>query len=445
MRPLESLRLQLSLLDILQNVDNIEEIIEGIEANAPHLLQEAVNMVKDAVQEEARQAWRIGGFWGMLLMATGTGKSKIPINVLLKVAEAGVLPRVLLIVPTKKLRDSNWKKEFEKWGAGEIYPHIQRTCYASLHKIKGQEFDLVIGDEFHNSTDANAVFYKNNTIHKLIALTATDPRNTNEDKRKLFKKLKVVYNLPLDIAVRLRLVASYEITIVDCLLDNTEVNTEVFVKKQRYLVTEKEGYTIRDDVTESAIRRGGWDKQNQIMSRMRFIKNLPSKVKNAKFILQNFIPAHHRKLIFCGGIEQAIELSPYRYFSKPSAKKDDPPEKKERVRRILAEYAGDKWIDAFIDEEIDEISCVSALNEGHNLPNVDTMLVIAIESGELTITQQIGRAIRYRLGHIGKVIILRYKETKEADWVANALSGFDQNKIRYVSMEDILNGTVNVL
>ena len=74
---------------------------------------------KSEVQQEAEDAIEANGGSGSVFMATGTGKSKIPIDIAKKDLQTISISnyRILLCVPTEKLRDKNWKEEFEKWEA----------------------------------------------------------------------------------------------------------------------------------------------------------------------------------------------------------------------------------------------------------------------------------------------------------------------------------------
>ena len=90
--------------------------------------------IKDRVQMEAKEAFVANGGWGSVYMATGSGKSKIGVDLAVYDYNVckGVRPsKVLIVVPTEKLRDENWKEEFEKWEAGEVWNTVERTCYAS--------------------------------------------------------------------------------------------------------------------------------------------------------------------------------------------------------------------------------------------------------------------------------------------------------------------------
>lgn len=404
-------------------ISEIEKLLDNIEQNNPEILQESVNKVKDAIQQEAEKTW-IGLSWGLLTMATGVGKSKVAINIAAKGAKAlGIRLKILLVVPTEKLRDENWKNEFTKWGFESIYhKNITRVCYASLGNIADQEYDLVIGDEFHNVTLNNSEFFKQNKIHRFIGLTATPP--TDLIKLQILKALKIptVYNVPLDIAVRLKLVAPYDITIVECRLDDVTKNILSGTKTAPFMTTEKKAYDYKTTLVNQAMympaHTRGKVTKFRILDRMRFIKNLESRTKNAKFILEKFIKPDERVLIFCGGIDQAELICPQSFHSKTN----------------------DRWLKEFINKLINRLSCVAALNEGVNISEVNTAFIVAVESGDKTLTQQIGRAIRFTIGHRARIIILVYTDTVDEKWSKSALINLDPSKIRYVRMANLVAG-----
>ena len=143
---------------------------------------------KNQVQEEAELALERNKGKGLVVMATGTGKSKIAINIAKKKYKPDL--KVLIIVPTEKLRDVNWKNEFDKWDCLSIYENnVQRACYVSANKIHDQHFDIVILDEAHNITENNSEFFYQNVIDSIIGLTATMP--DSEIKLQLFKDLNL--------------------------------------------------------------------------------------------------------------------------------------------------------------------------------------------------------------------------------------------------------------
>lgn len=452
---------------VLARVDYLEAILNNIESNFPDILEESVNAVKDAVQTQALKAVSDSPYYrGLLAMATGTGKSRIPIILLKRVRD--VLHKdvnydivahpeklsVLLVVPTEKLRDKNWEEEFKKWGALDIYNvWVERTCYASLHKYKNRTFDLVIGDEFHNLTLRQSQFFLYNKVERLIALTATEPND--KVKKNIFKRLKIptVYKVSLDVAVRLKMVSDYEVTVIECHLDDSLKCIPGGTKDNKHvMLTEVEAYNALNKRVENAIygNRGTplqktMSVKYAVMARMRFLKTLPRKTEVARFLLNFFIPKEKRTLIFAGGIEQAIGLCRHRFFSKPSAKKTDPKEKQERVARILEHYEGDKWFELFKQGKINQMSCCNAVNEGHNLTEVteiDYLLVVDIDGNDINIIQRIGRGVRYKVGHKCKIYMIVVVGTVNQAAFREATADLDQSKIKHVLYDDLVSGDV---
>lgn len=415
-------------------IDSIEDLLNGVEDKFPELLQELVFKVKDSIQQEAARVWYENDAWGLLAMATGTGKSKIPINILSKVFNhqentipgTGLALRILLIVPTEKLRDENWMEEFKKWNALGIYENcVQRTCYASLDNIIGQTFDLVIGDEWHNFTEAKMPFFKNNTIKRLICLTATPP-NPEKDIVKIglnkSLRIKTVYEVPVDTAVRLKLVSPYDVIVVECRLDDITKNVIGGTKAAPFMTTEKKQYDYKTQLVNTAMfsRVPSMKKvlNFRTLDRMRFMKNLESLANNAIFILDKFIRPDERVLIFCGGIPQAERVCKETFHSKTT----------------------DKYFDLFKAKKISRLACVSALNEGHNIPDVETIIMICPESGDKTATQQIGRGIRFAIGHRCKIIVMIVTDTVSEKWFEKAFANLDKSKFRYIRFTNLLNG-----
>ena len=76
-----------------------------------------INKVKDKIQKEAvKSIVKVGGR-SLITIATGGGKSRIP---LLYLKEKDY-QRIALIVPTEKLRDSNWYNEYQDWDMLEYW------------------------------------------------------------------------------------------------------------------------------------------------------------------------------------------------------------------------------------------------------------------------------------------------------------------------------------
>ena len=156
-----------SVLSCIDEVENLKGTLSGED------LTKFVNTVRGIVQEEAKQAV-IKNNGGMIAMATGSGKSRVAVEVA-KYYINSIDKSLSLLVPTEKLRDENWKEEYSKWGADYLWSPTIRLCYASASKIQNKDFELAILDEGHNITELSSEFFSNNKVERTVLLTATPP------------------------------------------------------------------------------------------------------------------------------------------------------------------------------------------------------------------------------------------------------------------------------
>lgn len=355
----------------------------------------------------------------LLSMATGSGKSRVPIEY----AKKKGVKSIAVLVPTEDLRDNNWKEEFEKWGAIDLWENnTEALCYASASKIKGKHFDLIIMDEAHRITDLSYEFFIDNTFDKVIALTATEPEKLN--KITLFEQLnfKAKHVLTLDEAIEKGIIADYEITVVYTQLNSSLKYIDAGSKKKPFKTTEKKNYdylTSKLEELKSLPYLSPTDERRReflILKRMHLIYNLRSKLIAAKYIKDKVLDTSERILIFCGNIDQANELCEYRYHSKTS----------------------DTDLIKFKKGEINQLSCVDAINEGINIPDLDGALVVQIKSSEIQLIQRLGRTLRIRPNHKARITILVCKGTQDEVWLENAIKNLDSNKIVYKMINEYL-------
>ena len=385
-----------------------------------------LNENKDKLQKEALEACETEGNI-LLTMATGTGKSRIAIEY----AKKHKLQSIALLVPTENLRDDNWRQEFCKWEAEHLWDeNTLRICYASGSKVKGNEFDLVIMDEAHNVTELSYEFFEDNVCKKVIALTATSPRKL--EKLDIFRRLnfRKIFSVTLSEAISLGVISPFRITVVYTQLNNTLRYIDAGSKAKPFKTTEKGQYdflTKRINAFKGSEELDGIkvdtyltpkDKALRdvlIRKRMQLINNLRSKEFAARVLL-GIIPEEERYLIFAGGIAQAESLCEYRYHSKTD----------------------DKHLKMFQNGEINRLSCVDALNEGINIPDVDGSIMVQIKSSDIKLVQRIGRNIRFREGHIANIYIIVCKDTQDEVWFRKASEDLDESRIEYKLISEFL-------
>jgi superfamily II DNA or RNA helicase len=404
---------------VLTYIDKIEALRENI--TEPLAVTQFVNLIREKVQSEAIQAVVDNNGTGMIAMATGSGKSRVAVELAkyyFDKIDCSPMFKPAVIVPTEKLRDENWKEEFTKWEASYLWEKTLSLCYASGSKIKDEVIDIVILDEGHNITELSSDFFVNNHVENTVLLTATPP--TDPIKKQILSDLgiKLVYELTLDQAVRLGFVAPYKITVITVPLDNVTKNIPGGNKKNPFMTTEAATYAYCNRRVQQCFGdqtpQGKAKMQFAILGRMQFIYKIPSKTAVIKFLLDKVIPQEDRTLIFCGNIEQAEAVCPTFYHSKSSS----------------VAY------DAFKNEEINRLSCVKAVNEGHNFPGVDSGIIGQLNSKEKDLVQRIGRLIRFRPGHEAHLYIIVSESTQDEKWLENAIENLDQSKVEYVRIDN---------
>ena len=320
-------------------------------------------------------------------------------------------------MPTELLRDDGWKSEFKKWKATSLYKNTEMLCYASASKVKGNEYDLVILDEAHNITELSSTFFKNNSIRDIIALTATPPEKEEKQELLSLLGLETVYELSLEDGISLGIVAPVNIHLIYTTLEEKEKTVKMGNKERYFMQTEKKAYEYYTQCVDYCYETNRYDKLKfQILNRTRFIYNLQSKKEAAEELLDTI--SDQRNIIFCGSVAQAEDLCPFNFHYK-SGKRD---------------------LNSFINMEIDQLSCVNSLNEGHNLPNIDNAVIVQLNSNALNLIQRIGRVCRWREGHTANIFLFVCKDTQDEKWAENALKSFNQSNIKkYNNIKQLIN------
>lgn len=402
--------------------------------------------VKAKIQAEALSRWKLVGKRGLLAMGTGSGKTKVALDRAWQLfLEKAPSLRILIAVPTTKLRDENWPDEIRKWN---MYPLIEEKgvvdiiCYASLPKQPEGHYDLVILDEAHRSTEYNTQIFGKITYDELMGLSATPPSDL--EKKKLLDALcPTVFTYSIDEGVEDGVVADYDVIVVEVLPDDTKKDIAAGSKKTPFKTTEAKQYAYMSKLieplqiqardlkkklaTQEFVAQGTGDYSTvqatkkelerlearlkiHILARTRFVYNLKSKEVVARRVLDQ-VTKGKRTLVFAGSIAQAEALCDNTYHSKTN----------------------DAALKAFKEERIDTLSVVNALNEGHNIPNLDQAVIVQLSSNERDLIQRIGRVIRYRPGFKGRIFIIVSQGTVDEAWAKKALESIDPSRVTYIS------------
>lgn len=403
---------------------------------------------KSELQLAWKTQWEKNGRKGTLAGATGLGKTKPAIDVMMALwemykrsladEENGMLtmfpitpPKILVVVPTEKLRDEGWPEEVKQWYGEEGMEMwktcVKAVCYISLHKYQSEHYSLVVLDEVHWITPLSALWFKQNTYEAIMGLTATSPdKNRDQEKYDIIKQFcPVIFSYSLDQGVEDGVVADFEINVVMVPLDDKAKVIPAGSKTKPFLTTESAHYDYLCKSIKKLYMLRNTPGQNvatvdkrimfETLRRTRFIYDLPSKTAMAKKLMDQMI-GNKRTIVFCGSIKQSRILCGEEVFNS----KDKSNGKFERFKAGEGSFLG----------------VVNAANEGHNIKDLDQAIIVQVNSNERHLVQRIGRTVRAREGHKAVVWILCSQGTMDESWVGKSLANFDQSKIRYWSHKE---------
>lgn len=335
----------------------------------------------------------------LVIAATGVGKSRIGILRVEHILENNSEANILIVVPTEQLRDVDWKEQFKIWGKIESYDKIKTICYKSIHKIKDEQYDLVIFDEVQNLTLNNSAFLYDNEIKESLSLTATYPHDLK--KQEILSTFNKVIEITLKESVQQDLVSNFKIIPVYITLDQYVKQIKAGSKKTSFLTTECANSQYLNSTINELVEKPfktGSDYARLKMLRLKryqFLGSLNSKILEASKILRQLEKEKKRTIVFSPNINVANRISPFTYHS---------------------ESDNNDFLNMFIEEKINTLSVVDRINEGVNIPNVDAEIIFQTNRSELTLTQRIGRSIRYRPDHQAIIYVLIAKNTVEEEW-----------------------------
>lgn len=346
---------------------------------------------------------------GLLNIAPRVGKTKLTLDII----KRDKPKRILWITPNTKLRDKDIPAEFKLWKMLGYLKKTKLLCYSSLADHVGN-YDLIVLDEYQYITDNNVSPILNGkiTYKNIIGLSGTHPKH--KEKLDIYTKLglKIITSMSIDEAVEKKLIAPYNITVIECRLNNTEKYILAGSKDKPFMQTEEAKYSYLTRLINAKMYSGAVVPKFYFLNRMRFLYGLKSKNEFAKKLVSK-LPG--RTLVFTGGIPQAELISEYVYHSKTD----------------------DISLNKFLEEKIDILALVNSGGIGSTYRNVDNFVIVQVNSDQKgDATQKITRSLVLQEGYIANIYILVVIDTVDEGWKNKVLEGFNPDKIKHVSYKN---------
>jgi len=399
---------------------------------------------KDKKQQEIRapiiaKAKELGFIHHMIIASTGIGKSKIAMDLIQELKGILKFEKILILVDNTKLRDSNWKDDFEKWGMKDVYNSIvEMNTYQTVYKWnKPLTNYLIIADEvdfaFTSINGYGKLFktYKNCNILGMTGYVA-------EEKRVFMAKhLPCLIEYTQEQAQKDGLLNSTPITFIKYDLGR---NKDILVKHPggQFYQSENGSYNYCEKQLKAIViklskaREAGFPDdikklehklKMQGMFRAMVIYKSNASAEWAKKLVKYIMKLDKvsKTVIFSKRTDQADKITTHTYHGKNKA------------------VVNEATFEAFNSGKIRQMALVDKINRGVNMVDLNYAIFETFDSSDTKLRQKLGRMMRLDPDDLANLFIfLPYymKETKKgvfeqaptvaaSKWVNNMLQGWD--------------------
>lgn len=311
-----------------------------------------------------------------------------------------------LVVGPKLEVLKTWREEAVKHGFKHLITHFTFSTYLSLTKLDPTDYDGIYLDECHSLKYSHHPWLSSygGTI---LGLTGTVPKFERSEKGKMVKEFcPIVYEYDTDEAVEDSILNDYEIIIHSLPLSEVR-NIQMNKNGKTWFTSERDSYQFWSRRIDTA--HSSKDLQISRIMRMRVLQDFTGKEKYAKSLIQGM---PHKVLIFANTKDQADRICSDSFHSGN-------PLSDENLRK-------------FKEGTITKLAAVHQLSEGVNIPDLKIAVILHAYSNERKSHQRLGRILRLKPDEKATLHVLCYKNTVDEDWVQNALSGLNQDKIRWL-------------
>jgi len=327
----------------------------------------------------------------LLSVVTGAGKTFCAIEIIKKVLEQDPDISVLVVVPKNVILETGWYKELYDAGIalndiGIYYGQIKEvskvtlTNMQSLHRLPLEIFDMVIFDEIHNyGTKRLMPFVKHKFKYKL-GLSATIQR-MDQAHWKLLEIFNFnVFKYEPKEALEDGVLNPFDFFNIGVDLDDEDMDTYEMLTQEISAILKAGGGFTRIMRTNTALKLKMLSKMNarkdlinNYYKKFEVAKLICTKHKNDKIIIFNQYNDQTNKFYWC-----LLDVGVKARIVHSGIKQDE-------RDQILMDFKNDKF---------NVILVSKVLDEGYNLPKIDTAVIMAGDSTAKQTIQRMGRVLR---------------------------------------------------
>lgn len=313
-----------------------------------------------------------------------------------------------LVVAPKKSIFQSWIDDASKFGYESLLGCIEFTTYLSMTKKNPRDYAAIYLDECHSLRQHMSMWLVN-FGGRILGLTGTPPREFSEKGQMVTAYCPIVYRYSTKDAVEDKILNDYKIVLHKLPLNSSRTLKKTTKLGKEWYTSEAAEYTYWSDRVDRSVRPA--DIKFNRIQRMRAMMNFTSKEEYAKKL---FAGISDKCILFANTMDQADRLCRDSYHSN--------------------NHLSEENLQNFKEGRIKKLSAVLQLNEGVNIPNLKSCIILHSYSSNTKSAQRIGRCLRLNPDEVATINILVYKNTIDEIWTEEALKEFDPQKISSVTV-----------
>lgn len=358
-------------------------------------------MKKDLIQRGIIEKILKADFRGIVLSSVRSGKTRILLNSIEEHCHLRI-PKILVLYPNIDIKKA-WMEECEIID----FPYdITYSTFMSIEKVVDEEWDYVIFDEAHLIPEEHKLPIAGQMAKKFKNVIFASGTYSNETLAdiKIATSLPQIVHYTTEQAIKDGLISDYTIYIHQYSLCSKTIREHKSGKRKWYSTDVNELSRLTKAVENSYGER----KMLAALSRMRFINSNGSLLSTVvTWIIEN---QNKRFIIFT---ENEAFGEKFRIPMYNSKSKDD---------QVMQD---------FISQKINHLCLIKKGSSGITYPNLDNILITAINSNGETLEQMLGRALLTDTEHSDIHIFVSDKQF-QLNWLESALANISKDKIIWV-------------
>jgi len=378
-----------------------------------------------AHQAEAITAFESNDRQGLLAIATGGGKTKTALIAATRLQDSSEDPFVLVILVPSSPLEAQWTTEVESFGVTPIIPSslepsdrrvrlselaasishgvpkttvivVTNQLFSSdrsirdfIDRVAGSATTMLVADEVHNLGAKRFISDPPESFSARLGLSATPIRQYDPDGTDQLLNFfgGLIYEFSIKQAIDSGCLVPYDYHLIEVFLEDDEL--EEYGKLTKQIL--QAGFGANDD------GRGGYDDSNVtrlLMKRRSILEHARDKISKLRELVEEIGPRSVSRTLIYASAKARPKDAPKQILSVNELLNELNISFHQVTSKETASGQASVYLDRFANGELQVLTAMKVLDEGVDLPQTDTAILLASSSVEREWVQRRGRVLR---------------------------------------------------